>query len=70
MDSKHPKQPYTHNLNKICKIDGCNELGYIVRCNVCHQKKRKTLCEKHFAEHKEMNRLLRGKLTAGLFYRK
>ncbi len=60
----HPPQPYDHNLTKICKIDGCGKLGYIVTCGICKKPKRKTRCELHLMEHKEMNRIYRGKLSA------
>lgn len=63
MSNTHPKQPYQHNMTKICKVEGCYNLGYIIKCNYCGQMKRKTMCEKHLLEHKEMNRLYRGKLS-------
>jgi len=62
----HPQQPYEHNLNKKCKMDGCDKLGYQTICDICRKQKRKTLCELHLLEHKEMNRLYRGKLSAGV----
>lgn len=69
IEPKHPKQPYTHNQNKVCKIEGCNELGYPVKCSTCGQIKLKTLCEMHYGQKKEMNRLFRGKLSTGKYYR-
>ncbi len=64
-DHKHPKQPYDHNLQKKCKLEGCENLGYLFTCDTCGKPKMKTLCEKHVLEHKEMNRLYRGKLSVG-----
>lgn len=62
-EHRHPKLPYTHNMNKVCKIEDCNNLGWVVKCGFCGKPKRKVLCEKHLLEHKEKNRLLRGKLS-------
>lgn len=65
-ESKHPPLPYQHHLDKKCSVEGCQELGYLVWCGICNQRKRKTLCERHLMVRKENNRALRGKLTAGI----
>ena len=58
----HPKQPYTHNLSKVCNVEGCNYLGEMQNCHICGQKKRKTRCKFHRDKEKEMRKILRGDL--------
>ena len=58
----HPKQPYTHRLDKVCGVDGCKELGDKFICNICGGIKMKKRCEYHRYQASQLKKILAGKL--------
>lgn len=59
---KHPPLPYQHNMEKKCKVEGCNNLGALSKCNLCGQPKRKILCGFHRREKWYWNKIYQGKI--------